>query len=34
VEAGLYTPDLDLKRAYTVQFVNKKFGMQLKTGKS
>ena len=34
VEAGLYTPDLDLKRAYTLQFVNKKFGMQLKTGKS
>jgi NitT/TauT family transport system substrate-binding protein len=27
VEAGLYTPDLDLKRAYTLQFVNKKFGM-------
>jgi NitT/TauT family transport system substrate-binding protein len=34
VEAGLYTPDLDLKRAYTLQFVNKKYGMQLKTGKS
>ena len=31
---GLYTPDLDLKRAYTLQFVNKKHGMQLKTGKS
>ena len=34
VEAGLYTPDLDLKRAYTLQFVNKKFGMPLKAGKS
>src|SRR5262245_57462211 len=34
VEAGLYTPDLDLKRAYTLQFVNKKFGMPLKPGKS
>jgi NitT/TauT family transport system substrate-binding protein len=31
VEAGVYTPDLDLKRAYTLQFVNKKFGMPLKT---
>jgi len=30
VEAGLYTPDLDLKRAYTLQFVNKKHGMGLK----
>jgi NitT/TauT family transport system substrate-binding protein len=27
VEAGVYPPDLDLKRAYTMQFVNKKFGM-------
>jgi NitT/TauT family transport system substrate-binding protein len=27
VEAGLYAPDLDLKRAYTLQFVNKKFGI-------
>jgi NitT/TauT family transport system substrate-binding protein len=34
VEAGLYAPDLDLKRAYTLQFVNKKFGMPSKTGKS
>ncbi len=34
VEAGLYAPDLDLKRAYTMQFVNKKFGMPPKTGKS
>ena len=30
VEAGLYTADLDLKRAYTLQFVNKKHGMSLK----
>ena len=30
VEAGLYTADLDLKRAYTLQFVNKKHGMGLK----
>ena len=30
VEAGLYAPDLDLKRAYTLQFVNKKHGMNLK----
>jgi len=34
VEAGLYTADLDLKRAYTLQFVNKKHGMNLKPGKS
>jgi len=34
VEAGLYTADLDLKRAYTLQFINKKHGIQLKTGKS
>ena len=30
VEAGVYAPDLDLKRAYTLQFVNKKFGMPTK----
>jgi NitT/TauT family transport system substrate-binding protein len=30
VEAGLYPSDLDLKRAYTLQFVNKKHGMNLK----
>ncbi len=30
VEAGLYAPDLDLKRAYTLGFVNKKHGIQLK----
>jgi NitT/TauT family transport system substrate-binding protein len=30
VEAGLYAPDLDLKRAYTLQFVNKKHGIHLK----
>ena len=30
VEAGLYPADLDLKRAYTLRFVNKKHGMQLK----
>ena len=34
VEAGLYAPDLDLKRAYTSQFVNRKVGMSLKAGKS
>ena len=34
VEASLYTADLDLKRAYTLQFVNKQHGMNLKTGKS
>jgi NitT/TauT family transport system substrate-binding protein len=34
VEAGLYTADLDLKRAYTLQFVNKKHAMSLKSGKS
>jgi NitT/TauT family transport system substrate-binding protein len=34
VEAGLYTADLDLKRAYTLQFVNKKHGTNLKAGKS
>jgi len=30
VEAGLYPADLDLKRAYTLQFVNKKHGIHLK----
>src|SRR5262245_15707266 len=30
VEAGLYAADLDLSRAYTLEFVNKKHGMQLK----
>jgi NitT/TauT family transport system substrate-binding protein len=30
VEAGLYAADLDLTRAYTLQFVNKKHGMHLK----
>ena len=30
VEAGLYPADLDLKRAYTLQFVNKKHGIDLK----
>src|SRR5262245_60661953 len=30
VEAGLYPADLDLKRAYTLQFVNKKHGMHLR----
>ena len=30
VQAGLYTADLDLKRAYTLAFVNKKHGMHLK----
>jgi NitT/TauT family transport system substrate-binding protein len=30
VQAGVYTADLDLKRAYTLAFVNKKHGMHLK----
>jgi NitT/TauT family transport system substrate-binding protein len=30
VEAGLYASDLDLRRAYTLQFVNKKHGKHLK----
>jgi NitT/TauT family transport system substrate-binding protein len=30
VEQGLYTKDLDWKKAYTLQFVNKKVGMELK----
>ncbi len=29
-QAGLYPADLDVKRAYTLQFVNRKVGMQLK----
>jgi NitT/TauT family transport system substrate-binding protein len=29
-DAGLYPPDLDLSRAYTLQFVNKGVGMELK----
>jgi NitT/TauT family transport system substrate-binding protein len=29
-DAGLYPADLDLSRAYTTQFVNKKVGMELK----
>jgi NitT/TauT family transport system substrate-binding protein len=29
-DAGLYPKDLDLARAYTLQFVNKKVGMELK----
>ena len=28
VEAGLYAPDLDLKRGYAPQFVNKKVGIR------
>jgi NitT/TauT family transport system substrate-binding protein len=31
VEAGLYPADLDLSKAYTLQFVNKKYGMEIKT---
>jgi NitT/TauT family transport system substrate-binding protein len=30
VEAGLYPADLDVKRAYTLKFVNRKHGMSLK----
>jgi NitT/TauT family transport system substrate-binding protein len=29
-DAGLYPDDLDLSRAYTLQFVNQKVGMELK----
>jgi NitT/TauT family transport system substrate-binding protein len=29
-KAGLYPADLDLSRAYTLQFVNRKVGMELK----
>ena len=29
-KAGLYPADLDLSRAYTLQFVNQKVGMELK----
>ena len=29
-DAGLYPKDLDLARAYTLQFVNRKVGMDLK----
>jgi len=29
-DAGLYPPDLDLSKAYTLQFVNQKIGMDLK----
>jgi hypothetical protein len=28
VKAGLYPADLDFRRAFTVQFVNKKVGMR------
>ncbi len=27
VQAGLYKPDLDYRRAYTLQFVNQRHGM-------
>jgi NitT/TauT family transport system substrate-binding protein len=30
VQAGLYPADLDLSKAYTLKFVNKKVGMELK----
>jgi NitT/TauT family transport system substrate-binding protein len=30
VEAGLYKPDLDYKRAYSLQFVNKRVGLNLR----
>jgi hypothetical protein len=29
-EQGLYAKDLDWKKAYTLQFANKKVGMELK----
>ena len=31
VQAGLYPADLDLAKAYTLQFVNKQTGMELKS---
>jgi NitT/TauT family transport system substrate-binding protein len=30
VEAGLYASDLDLRRAYTLKFINQRHGIQLK----
>jgi NitT/TauT family transport system substrate-binding protein len=33
IAAGLYPKDLDLSRAYTLRFVNKKVGMNLKTSR-
>ena len=31
VQAGLYPADLDLAKSYTLQFVNKKYGMEIKS---
>ena len=31
VQAGLYPTDLDLSKAYTLKFVNKKYGMEIKS---
>ncbi|MCI0735481.1 MAG: ABC transporter substrate-binding protein, partial [Beijerinckiaceae bacterium] len=33
VQAGLFKPDLDYKRAYTLQFVNKGVGLEHRPGK-
>jgi NitT/TauT family transport system substrate-binding protein len=30
IKAGVYSPDLDVKKAYTLQFINKRHGMDLK----
>jgi NitT/TauT family transport system substrate-binding protein len=30
IQAGVYSPDLDVKKAYTLQFINKRHGMDLK----
>ena len=30
IAAGVYSPDLDVKKAYTLQFINKRHGMDLK----
>ena len=30
VQAGLYKPDLDWKSTYSLDFVNKKYGMEMK----
>jgi len=33
IQAGVYPPSIDLSRAYTLRFVNKKVGMQWKTSR-
>jgi NitT/TauT family transport system substrate-binding protein len=31
IKAGVYPPTIDLSKAYTLRFVNKKVGMELKS---